>query len=181
MPESEEDTDFARIVAPGTLVIQRWLPGPVERVWRYLVDDDKRRKWLAAGEMDPVAGASFDLTWRNDDLSAPTDRRPAEFPEVQRLQSRVISIDPPKQLVIAWGNGDVTFDLTGRDDRVLLSIRHTGLAAGPVRTEVAGGWHMHLSLLADQLSGRMPGSFWSGWVKLRDQYADLGFGAEAAT
>jgi uncharacterized protein YndB with AHSA1/START domain len=168
----------ARMVEGNTLVIQRWLPGPADRVWRYLVDGEKRRKWLAAGEMELAAGAVFELVWRNDDLSAATDPRPEGFPEVQRLQSRVVAVDPPKRLVIGWGAGEVSFELDDRGERVLLTVRHSGLSAGPVRAEIAGGWHMHLDILADRLSDRAPASFWAGWARLRDQYADLTSGEQ---
>lgn len=178
MQTKDVDGNLARMVEGGTLMIQRWLPGPAERLWRYLVDSEKRQQWLAAGEMEPVAGAVFDLTWRNDALSAATDPRPEGFPEVQRLQSRVIAVDPPRRLVIAWGAGEVSFDLVDRDDRVLLTIRHSGLSDGPVRAEIAGGWHMHLDILVDRISDRTPASFWSGWARLRDLYAGLEPGAQ---
>jgi uncharacterized protein YndB with AHSA1/START domain len=177
MPMEDANVGLARMVDGGTLVIQRWLPGPAERVWHYLVDGEKRRQWLAAGEMDLVAGAAVELVWRNDALSAPADPRPEGQPEVQRLQSRVVAVDAPRRLVIAWGKGEVSFELSERGDRVLLTVRHSGLSEGPVRADVAGGWHMHLDILVDRLSGRAPKSFWSGWVRLRDHYAGPEAGA----
>jgi uncharacterized protein YndB with AHSA1/START domain len=171
---TETRDDPAWMTEDGALVLQRWLPGPASRVWSYLVDGEKRRLWLAAGEMVAAPGAAFELTWRNDDLSHASDPRPDGYPAVQRLQGRVISVDPPHRLVIAWGAGEVSFDLVDRGDRVLLTLRHTGLAAGPARAEIAGGWHMHLEILHDRLAGRPAGSFWSGWARLRDRYAAQG-------
>lgn len=43
--------DYGMIIEPGTLRIQRLLPGPIERVWAYLTESDKRATWLAAGAM----------------------------------------------------------------------------------------------------------------------------------
>ena len=40
---------YGVLTEPATLTIQRFLPGPVERVWAYLTESDLRRKWLAAG------------------------------------------------------------------------------------------------------------------------------------
>ena len=34
--------DFGTISDGSTLTIQRWLPGPVERIWTYLTDSDLR-------------------------------------------------------------------------------------------------------------------------------------------
>lgn len=168
---TEVREDPARMTEDGTLVLQRWLPGPATRLWSYLVDGEKRRLWLAAGEIGTAPGAAFELTWRNDDLSDASDPRPDGFPEVQHLQSRVIAVDPPRQLVIAWGTGEVSFELAERGDRVLLTLRHTGLAQGATRAKIAGGWHMHLEILGDRLAGRPAASFWSGWTRLRDRYA----------
>eukprot|EP01036_Dinobryon_divergens_P049346 gene49346-66123_t len=60
-----------------TLRLQRRLPGPIERVWSCLAESDLRRQWLASGPMPLQAGASFELVWRNDELST----SPAERPE----------------------------------------------------------------------------------------------------
>ena len=39
---------YGVFIEPGTLKIERVLPGPIERVWAYLTDSDLRRQWLAA-------------------------------------------------------------------------------------------------------------------------------------
>ena len=43
-------------VEPGTMKLERLLPGPVERIWAYLVDPDKRAAWLAGGSFDLRVG-----------------------------------------------------------------------------------------------------------------------------
>ncbi|WP_299909760.1 SRPBCC family protein [uncultured Paracoccus sp.] len=169
--QTDQIDDHAVMEGGSTLVIRRWLPGPAERIWRYLTDSKLRSKWLAAGEMAPVAGATLELVWRNDELSHGGDRRPEGFAEEQRMDSRVIAIDPPRLLTIGWGKGDVTFELQERGDRVLLTLTHRGLDDPRDRTMTASGWHMHLDILVAEASGQPPASFWSGWVKLRDDYA----------
>ncbi len=166
-----DDIDaFAAMTEGSTLVIQRWLPGPAERVWRYLTDSELRRKWLASGEMELVAGTPLELVWRNDDLSDADDPRPGEFAEEQRMQSRVIEVDPMRMLRIAWGTGDVTFTLKEKAERVLLTVTHRGLEDPDERRVTAPGWHMHLDILVAALSGTRPPSFWSGWTRLQDVY-----------
>jgi uncharacterized protein YndB with AHSA1/START domain len=39
----------ATLIEPGTVKMERLLPGPVERVWAYITESDKRAKWLCAG------------------------------------------------------------------------------------------------------------------------------------
>lgn len=167
----EEIDDFAVMETASTLVIQRWLPGPAERIWRYLTDSALRRKWLAAGDMALSAGAPLELVWRNDDLSAADDPRPTGFAEEQRMESRVIAVDPMRLLTIAWGKGDVTFELREQGDRVLLTLTHRGLDDAAAPTMIAAGWHMHLDILGAEAAGDSPTSFWSGWRRLRDVYA----------
>ena len=72
--------EFASLRDGTKLVIQRWLTGPVERIWNYLTDSDLRRKWLAAGDMTLTPGAEFELIWRNDELSDASDPRPPALP-----------------------------------------------------------------------------------------------------
>jgi uncharacterized protein YndB with AHSA1/START domain len=167
----QDDIDaFAAMTGGATLIIQRWLPGPVERVWRYLTDSDLRRKWLASGEMELVAGRPLELVWRNDDLSDPDDSRPGKFAKEERMQSRVIDVDPMRMLRIAWGKGGVTFTLQEKAERVLLTVTHRGLDDRGARRMIAPGWHMHLDILVAELSGAQPPSFWSGWAQLQDVY-----------
>jgi hypothetical protein len=40
--------DYGALTAPATLMIQRLLPGPIERVWAYLTESDLRRQWKEA-------------------------------------------------------------------------------------------------------------------------------------
>ena len=47
------------LVEPGTVKVERLLPGPVERAWAYIVESDKRAKWLAAGEFDLRIGGKW--------------------------------------------------------------------------------------------------------------------------
>jgi uncharacterized protein YndB with AHSA1/START domain len=160
----------ARMIGDATLVIQRWLPGSAERLWRYLTDSDLRQRWLAVGAMTIEAGAPLELVWRNDALSAATDRRPAGMPEVQRMQSRILAVEPMRMLQIAWGNGDVTFTLEEKGNRVLLTVTHRGIDGGAEQRSLAAGWHMHLDILVSLTSGAEAPTFWSGWTALQGLY-----------
>ena len=92
---------YGTLIEAATLKIQRLLPGPIERIWAYLTDSELRRKWLAAGEMEMKVGAPVELVWRNDELNDPPSKRPADFPEEHRMQSRITKLDPPRKLSIA--------------------------------------------------------------------------------
>jgi uncharacterized protein YndB with AHSA1/START domain len=166
------DDQYGTLSEGSVLTIQRWLPGPVERIWTYLTDNDHRRKWLAAGAMELQPGAALELVWRNDDLSDRADVRPAGFPAEQRMASRVIEVDPMRMLRITWGTGDVTFELTPKGEKVLLTLTHRGLDDRNLLTSIAAGWHMHLDILLSEASGTERASFWPGWERLRAHYDD---------
>jgi uncharacterized protein YndB with AHSA1/START domain len=162
---------YGVLTEPGTLKIQRILPGPIERVWAYLTDSDLRRRWLAAGPMEMKVGAPFELVWRNDELSDPPGQRPAGFSEEHRMSSRITELDPPRRLSIAWsGSGDVSFELEPQGDKVLLTLVHRRLPDRATTLMVGAGWHMHLDVLVARASGEQPGPFWDGWSRLRDEY-----------
>lgn len=162
---------YGVLTEPTTLQIQRVLPGPVDRVWAYLVDSDLRRKWLAAGEMEPRVGSSVDLVWRNSELSDPPGVRPEGFGEEHRLTSEVTAFEPMRRLAITWGStGGVTFELEPSGDEVLLTVTHHRVEDRGVLLNVSAGWHAHLDVLTDRLAGREPASFWERWTRLKADY-----------
>lgn len=162
---------YGTLIEPSTLRIARMLPGPVERVWEYLTQSDLRRKWLAAGDMEMKVGATFELVWRNDELSPHPSQRPEGFDEEHRLQSRILALDPPHRLVIAWGDaGEVAFDLSPRGTKVLLSVTHSRLPDRKTMLMVGAGWHAHLDVLVARLDGSDPAPFWDAWIGLKAEY-----------
>lgn len=166
-----EDSLFGVLTPPSTLTLKRTLPGPIERVWSYLIDGELRKQWLAAGHLDPHAGSSFELVWRNDQLSVSASERPAGFSEESTASCRVTEVDSPHKLSFQWpGVGDVTFQLDPIGDDVVLTVTHRGLADRNMTLMVGAGWHMHCDILAARLKGETPASFWSGWARLRNEY-----------
>ena len=62
-------SEFGVVTEARTLRIRRVLPGPIERVWAYLTELEKRGRWLAAGPMELRVGGRVELTFRNSELS----------------------------------------------------------------------------------------------------------------
>lgn len=162
---------YGVLTEAATLKLERLLPGPIERVWAYLVDSGLRRQWLASGEMAMDVGAPVELVWRNDELTDPPGSRPEGFSGEHRMISRITELDPPRRLAISWnGTGDVSFDLEPRGDEVLLTLVHRRIPERPMRLMIGAGWHMHLDVLSARIAGRGPEPFWDGWTRLRDEY-----------
>ena len=162
---------YGVLTEPTTLKIQRRLPGPIERVWAYLTESDLRRQWLAAGQMEMKVGATFELVWRNEELTDPPGERPAGFPEEHRIQSRITALDPPRTLAFTFGTaGDVTFELEPKGDATMLTVTHRRLPDRSTSLKVSAGWHMHLDILVARVSGTAPVPFWDGWSRLQQDY-----------
>jgi uncharacterized protein YndB with AHSA1/START domain len=162
---------YGVLTEPATLKIQRLLPGPIERVWAYLTESDLRRQWLAAGQMEMKVSAPFELVWRNDELTDPPGQRPPSFPDEHRMQSRIVELNPPRKLAIAWGStGGVSFDLEPMGNDVLLTLIHRRLPDRSTVLNVGAGWHMHLDILVARARGQEPEPFWDGWSRLKKEY-----------
>lgn len=157
-----------------TLTISRQLPGNIERVWQYITDSDLRKQWLAEGDMNLEPGATFDLTWRNDELSASSSERPAGFPESHTATCCITEVDPPHLLSYKWPNtGDVTFRLESNEHGVLLTITHRRLEKPETTYKVAAGWHSHLDILTALVSNTPAPSLWSTWSRLHEEYQSI--------
>lgn len=163
--------DYGTLTEPRTLTIQRILPGPLERVWAYLTESDKRRQWLAAGPMELKVGAEFELVWRNDELTDPPGTRPPGFGAEHRMASRITEVDPPRRLAFTFGEaGHVAVDLAPAGQRVLLTLVHSGLPDRGTMLKVSAGWHAHLDVLVARASGGQSAPFWDRWSRLQKEY-----------
>lgn len=166
-----EESSFGVLATPSTLVLKRTLPGPVERVWSYLIDSDLRQQWLAAGTLKPQPGASFELVWRNDELTEMAGGRPAGFSDEYRATCQVTEVEPRRKLGYHWpGVGDVTFELEPVGDEVILTVTHRHLANRDSTLMVGAGWHTHCDILVARMKGLKPDSYWTTWVRLRAEY-----------
>ena len=103
------------IIDRQTVRFERLLPGPIEHVWPYLTESEKR--WGENAE-----------------------------------------------------DSEVTFELQPRGNHVLLTVTHRRLADRDFMVSVAGGWHVHLDILADHLNGRVPPPFWATHARLAAEY-----------
>jgi uncharacterized protein YndB with AHSA1/START domain len=159
---------------PGTFRIERLLPGPIERIWAYLTEPDKRKQWFADGPMELRAEGRVELQFRFSELT--TEKTPPGKDDSCEVPGRVTQCDPPRLLSYTWGDGtdasEVTFELTPQGKDVLLVITHRRLGERTTMVSVASGWHTHVDILADRLSGRIPRAFWQTRARLQEQYRE---------
>ena len=171
--------EFGVLTNNRTIRFQRMLPGPIERVWAFLTESDKRSRWLAAGPMDLRVGGDVELSFNNAALSNHPDAVPEKYRDkgCATIEGRIIACEPPRLLSFSWGHrsgegSEVTFELSPRGEEVLLVLTHRRLDDRGARLGVATGWHTHLGVLIDRLNDREPQPFWGSFQKLEIAYED---------
>lgn len=161
-----------------SLQIQRFLPGPIERVWEYLTDSELRRRWLASGVMQAGVGSEFEFVWRNGELDDSPRGKAAEVDadcavDEHRMQSQITIWQPPHRLAFTWSNsGDVSIELEERGDEVLLTLIHRRLPDRGTIVGVSTGWHAHLDQLIARLGNTQATPFWENYNRLRASYEE---------
>lgn len=158
----------------GTVRLERLLPGPIERVWAYLTESDKRATWFASGVFDLRVGGKADLHFDHDNISS--EKRPADRANDGKCDfpGTITRVEPPRVLAYTFGatnpESEVTFELEPRGKEVLLVITHRRIPNRTTMLNVAGGWDAHVGILSDRLNGVEPRPFWTTHAKLKREY-----------
>ena len=161
-------SDYGEQLDASTVRFVRLLPGPIDRVWEYLVDPDKRARWLCGGKTDESVGGNIDLLFHNATLpDVPDDPPPAEHESADQqflFHGSITRYEPPHAFAHTWDYEDVPsevcYELEEVGDRVRLTLTHSRLASQKEVLDVCGGWHTHLDILLDELSGEPRRAFW---------------------
>jgi len=159
--------EYVEVVETGVVRIERLLPGPIERVWAYLTESEKRGQWLATGEMELKTGGKVIHDFQHGNLSEEPDPIPERYCNMEggtSMEGTVTKIDPPRLLAYTWAetveeSTEVTIELDVKDDQVLLTLTHRHLPEHEL-VSVAAGWHTHLDILKDRMEGRPVKAFW---------------------
>jgi len=170
--DQRKPDQYGTAIEPGVFRIERLLPGPVERVWAYLTEPEKRKKWFGAGPMDLQAGGRVELQFQFSELTK--EKTPSGKSDSCQVPGRVTRCDPPRLLSYTWGDGpdasEVMFELRAQGNSVLLVITHRRLGDLGKMISVASGWHTHLDILADRINGRDPLPFWTTKARMEREY-----------
>ena len=68
-------SEYGVVLESGAVRFERLLPGPVERVWSYLTESEKRGQWLASGVFDLRVGGHTEMLFKHSEI---TDEAPPE-------------------------------------------------------------------------------------------------------
>lgn len=166
---------MGRFTSGDSLVLERFLPGTVEQVWRYLTEPSHLKLWLAGGTVDLRVGGKLQLDF---DLIECPGRETIHG----LMEGTITELDPPGLLTYTWGEsgsrgqGDpdsvVSFALQAEGDETRLTLTHTRIQKKDL-TGIGVGWHVHLDVLADRLNGKVPEHFMDAWHVLEPRYREL--------
>jgi uncharacterized protein YndB with AHSA1/START domain len=131
-----------------TVHFERLLPGPIERVWEFLVDTKRLPGWFGDATIEPRMGG-----------------------EVRMMGGHVRGVvtrwNPPRRLTYTWNvfsPGDdespypesyVSFELEATGDEVLLTLTHLPVLER-FEKQNAMGWQTFLDMLDTVLQGQTP-------------------------
>lgn len=170
-------SEYGVITEKGTIQFERMLPGPIERVWDYLTDPEKRATWLAGGPMELRVGGHVELRFRHSDLAAEREEVPEKYRmygDETSFTGTVTQCEPPHLLSYTWAESwgdasEVTFQLIPENDHVRLVLTHRRLPETEMLS-VAAGWHAHLNILVDRAEGRPSRGFWGEHERFESEY-----------
>lgn len=163
---------------PAEVRIVRILPGPIERIWQYLTDPEKRARWFAGGSCEPKAGGKNDLVFQHKNIS-PGEEPPEQYKQMNEsgftMPSTILRCEPPRLLSYTFDDAsEVTFELTPEGKNVVLVLTHRARGEDiPSIPGYASGWHTHFSLLEALLGNTPPPPFWAMHKRLKTEYKKL--------
>jgi uncharacterized protein YndB with AHSA1/START domain len=106
------------IAATRTLVIERELPHPLEKVWRALTQGPLIREWLMDNDFEPVVGHRFSF-------------RSTPMPNWNGvIESEILVVEPDKKLSYRWNalglESVVVWTLIATSSGTLVRMEHSG-------------------------------------------------------
>ncbi len=172
---------YAQFPGPGEIRLMRTLPGPIERLWQYLTDPEKRARWFAGGPMELKAGGKMELLFKHANI-APQEVPPPEHAEMHthgwKMPGTVLRCEPPRVLSYTFDeNSEVTFELIPQDKEdktVLLILTHRARGEDlQYLSGYASGWHVHFTILLALLEQTPPPPFWATHARLKADYEKM--------
>ncbi len=172
-------TEYGQLLDESSVRFERLLPGPIERVWEFLTDGEKRARWLCGGDTEPRVGGRMALQFHNATLTTPDDEPPEKFRDMNgpvEFSGTVTAWDPPALLAHTWvfdgHESEVRYELEEVGVQVRLTLIHRRMADAEELASACGGWHVHLAILEAVLGGTEPPPFWATHIEIEDRYRE---------
>lgn len=175
-------SEFGVRVDDRTVRFERLLPGPIEKVWAFLADSNKRGEWFTSGALPAKVGEPFEMRFHHADYSPNKAPPPPGYESVDRepqvMHSILLALEPPHRLAFSFGKSlepskytEVDIRLTPQPDgKIKLTLTHSRLPDRDYALKISGGWHSHLAMLQHKAEGTIPPSIWDVWRQVDGVY-----------
>jgi uncharacterized protein YndB with AHSA1/START domain len=171
-------TRHGRRLDDTTLQFERILDAPIEKVWAFIADGEKRARWFCGGAWDLRPGGRAVFAFDHRRISEVDDLPPekyAQFAGETTMEGVIVDAERPRLVVYEWGDqfggrSQVKFELAEDGDRTRLVVTHSKLADRCERLSAAAGWHAHLDILEAKLENRSAPSFWRAHSAVETEY-----------
>jgi len=169
--------ELGRIAAPDMFILERRLKAPIDRVWSYFADGEKRARWFTGGDTLSANGQAFTMIFAHKNITS--EKPPERWAQMETgsfpMGGRVLAFDPPRLLAITWGDGDevvseVRFEFTAVGDQTRLVLTHSKIDTKDHLRDFAGGWTAHIETLETVLEGKSANHFWADVVAAHAAY-----------
>ena len=135
------------MTATRSVVIEKELPHPPEKVWRALTQTSLIKEWLMDNDFQPAVGHKFQF-------------RSTPMPNwTGIIYSEVLVVDPNKKLSYSWGSlgleSVVTFTLTPTDAGTHIRMEQTGFRDDQEQAYKGAtyGWQKFIGNLEQVIAG----------------------------
>lgn len=156
-----------RVIVEGdraTLIFERRLTHPIERVWAAITEPAERDRWMGKTRIDAREGGSVETVASG----------PPVPPDMKRMTGRILVWDPPRVFEHEWHQqivepGVVRYELTADGAGTLLRLTHRGLGIPN-----ANGFRPGTQAYLDRLQALLDGTVLPGWLERYEQIAGHG-------
>ena len=117
---------MTKLAATRSLVVEREMPHPPEKIWRALTEGPLMEEWLMKNDFQPIVGHRFTF-------------RATPMPNWNGVtECEVLAVQPYQRLSYSWGSSGneagglqtvVTWTLTPTKDGVLVRMEQSGFSA----------------------------------------------------
>ncbi len=168
--------EYGELITPTTLQFERLLPGPIELVWEFITNVEKRSEWFCKGTSGHEPGDEIEFIFFNSQLGEPHNPTPEKYKDYSDgyvSKANIVKSEKPNLFVFEW-YGIVTFQLNDEEGKVRLILTHEKLNdSKETRVGTLAGWHGHLDILANLMNDHVPKSFWTLHMALEGEYEKM--------
>ncbi|GJL95001.1 MAG: ATPase [Hyphococcus sp.] len=173
--------NYGEVLEDGSIKFVRLLPGPIDRVWSWIANGEKRARWFCGGSDLTNADATVRFEFKHQNLTPHNEAFPEEYKEMEdgiSFEVEVTLLEPPHKVFFNWAGEEgspsvVEFYLSEENGKVRLELIQRGDITSKEFTGSASGWHTHLDILGDKLADKEPEPFWSTLEALADDYKKM--------